>query len=76
MIRTQISFDSELYRRAQRLAKQRHVSLAELCRRGLREEIARETDDLPWMRFAGAFASDDAGASASVDDVVYGRAEP
>ena len=76
MIRTQISFDRELYRRARKLAKGRKISLAELCRRGLRDQLARAAGDLPWMRFAGMYASGDERASVSVDEVVYGRPEP
>ena len=76
MIRTQIFFERSLYRRAQSAAKLGRVSLAELCRRGLRAELAREGGDQPWMRFAGMFASGDAEASRSIDDVVYGRTEP
>jgi len=33
MVRTQISFDAGLYRDAQRAAKKKGISLAELCRR-------------------------------------------
>lgn len=76
MIRTQISFERDLYRRAQKLARQKHISLAELCRRGVRGEVAREESSMPWMRFAGVVASGDPRASRSVDDVVYGREEP
>jgi hypothetical protein len=81
MIRTQISFETEEYEKARKLAERRGVSLAELCRRGLREAVAREKDasgdpSKPWMRHAGVLASGDDRASESVDAVVYGRAEP
>jgi hypothetical protein len=76
MVRTQISFDEELYRRAQAIARRRGVSLAELCRQGLAEVLAREPSRLPWMRHAGALASGDEHASENVDEVVYGREEP
>ena len=76
MVRTQISFDEELYRRAKRIARRRGVSLAELCRQGLTEVLAREPSSMPWMRHAGALASGDDHASDSVDAIVYGRAEP
>jgi hypothetical protein len=80
MVRTQISFEPEEYERAQRLAADRGMSLAELCRRGLREALDRESvagrGRKPWMRYAGTLASDDESASESVDRVVYGRLEP
>lgn len=75
MIRTQISFDEELFARAKDVARRRGVSLSELCRRGLSELLAKEPSDKPWLAFAGRFEgrSDD---SSSVDDVVYGRERP
>ncbi len=81
MVRTQISFVAEEYASARRLAKRRGVSLAELCRRGLREAVLREKQTAgvaskPWMRHAGALASGDSRASESVDSVVYGRVAP
>lgn len=75
MIRTQISVDSELYERARQVAKRKGISLAELCRRGLEEIVAREPSDKPWMAFSGLFEGDD-GGSESVDEVVYGREAP
>jgi hypothetical protein len=78
MIRTQISFEEELYREAKRAAKAQKVSLSELCRRGLRQVLGREARDdknAPWMRFAGVVDAGP-GASESVDEVVYGRDEP
>jgi hypothetical protein len=75
MIRTQISVDEALYRRAKLAARRRGISLAELCRRGLAETIAKEPSDKPWMAYAGIFSgSPDDGES--VDEVVYGREEP
>jgi hypothetical protein len=81
MMRTQISFEQEEYNRARRVAERRGLSLAELCRRGLREAVAREeasagSSRKRWMRHAGALASGDAQASESVDRVVYDRVEP
>jgi len=75
MIRTQISVDSDLYRRAKVVAKRRGISLAELCRRSLEQAVADEPSDKPWMKFAGVVegSSDD---STSVDQVVYGRETP
>jgi hypothetical protein len=82
MIRTQISFERDEYEKARRVAERRGVSLAELCRRGLRDAVAREksvsggSTQQPWMRHAGALASGDARSSESFDAVLYGRAEP
>lgn len=80
MLRTQISFDPDEYEAARRIAARRGLSLAELCRRGLREALAKEKAahgrGQPWMRHAGTLASGDERASESIDSVVYGRAEP
>lgn len=75
MIRTQISVDEQLYDRAKAFAKRHGISLAELCRRGLEELLAREPSRKPWMAHAGIFdgGEDD---SSTVDDVVYGRESP
>lgn len=76
MIRTQISFDRDLYAEAKRVAKQRGVSLAELCREGLRGLMGREPTQAPWMKYVGMFTSDDDRTSETIDDVVYGRERP
>jgi hypothetical protein len=75
MVRTQISVDEALYRRAKLVARRRGISLAELCRRSLEETVAREPSEKPWMAYAGSVegSPDD---SESVDDVVYGREAP
>jgi hypothetical protein len=75
MIRTQISVDEQLYRRAKVVARQRGISLAELCRRSLEEMVAKEPSDKPWMVYAGIFEGGESD-SESVDDVVYGREAP
>lgn len=75
MIRTQISVDADLYARAKLVARRMGISLAELCRRGLEESVARQPSDKPWMVFAGRIEGR-AQDSATVDEVVYGRAEP
>lgn len=75
MVRTQISLDEELYRRAKQLARREGISFAELCRRGLQEVVGRAPSDKPWMASAGIFEGH-AGDSASVDEVVYGRERP
>ena len=76
MVRTQISFDPELYDQAMRMAKQRGVSLAELCRLGLRTVLGRELSQAPWMKYVGMFTSDDDRTSETIDKVVYGRERP
>jgi hypothetical protein len=75
MIRTQISVDEELYKRAKVVARRKSVSLAELCRRSLEEVVSREPTDKPWMAFAG-MVDGTASDSESVDEVVYGREKP
>jgi len=75
MVRTQISVDEQLYRRAKIVAKRKGISLAELCRRGLEEVVAKEPSDKPWMAFAG-IVEGSLSDSESVDDVVYGREAP
>jgi ADP-ribose pyrophosphatase YjhB (NUDIX family) len=77
MIRTQISLDEDAYREAREEAKQQGISLAEFLRRLVAAGIRhRRTGERPWMRHAGALASGDPDASASVDEVVYGRPRP
>ncbi len=77
MIRTQISLGEPEYREAKREARRQGVSLAELFRRALAGALApARKKDKPWMRHAGALASGDPNASASVDAVVYGRGRP
>jgi len=75
MIRTQISFDEDLYRRAKAAARRKGVSLSELCRRGLAALLAKEPSGKPWMAYAGLLEGrrDDSG---TIDSVVYGREGP
>jgi hypothetical protein len=75
MIRTQISFDADVYQRAQATAERQGISLAELCRRAVAEVIARESPGQPWMSFAGIFDGTE-NDSESVDSVVYDREAP
>ena len=75
MIRTQISFDEASYARAKAVAKKWHISVAELCRRGVEMILSREPSDKPWMTFAGALEGKE-GDSVSVDSVVYDREYP
>ncbi len=75
MIRTQISVDENLYKRARAVARRMGISLAELCRRSLEEVVAREPSDKPWMTFAGIHEGEEADSS-TVDQIVYGREHP
>ncbi|MDE0628465.1 MAG: ribbon-helix-helix domain-containing protein [Bryobacterales bacterium] len=72
MVRTQISVDRELYERAKSMAKRLGISLAELCRRSLRETVASEPVDKPWMAYAGILDGEP-DDSKTVDEVVYRR---
>jgi hypothetical protein len=75
MIRTQISVDEDLYRRAKLVARRSGISLAELCRRSLEAIVAKEPSGKPWMAFAGIVEGAPCD-SESVDEVLYGREAP
>lgn len=68
MIRTSISLDQELYSRAKSMARRQGISLAELCRRSLRETVSKEQVDRPWMACAGVLEGEPHD-SETVDDV-------
>jgi hypothetical protein len=53
MVRTQISIDAEVYKRAKMLARGQGISFAEFCRRSLEIAVAAQSTGKPWMRFAG-----------------------
>ncbi|MFN2421001.1 MAG: ribbon-helix-helix protein, CopG family [Gemmatimonadota bacterium] len=76
MIRTQISLDPDLYRRARREAKRRGISFAEFVRRALAHVLTTRPTDRPWMSLAGSIEDGGPDASRSVDAVVYGRPRP
>jgi hypothetical protein len=77
MIRTQISLDERAYRAAKTEARREGISLAEFLRRAVAAALkGRGSPGRPWMRHAGALASGDPDASASVNEVVYGRPRP
>jgi hypothetical protein len=76
MLRTQISLDRAMYRRAKAEAARQGVSLAELMRRALAAQLGSVEPERPWMRYAGVVASGDEAASRTVDEVVYGRGRP
>ena len=77
MIRTQVSLDERAYREAKAEARREGISLAEFLRRAVAAVLSRRVQaERPWMRHAGALSSGDPHASASVNDVVYGRPRP
>ena len=76
MIRTQISLDANVYRRAQAEARLLGISVAELVRRALVRSLGEQPSpgEKPWMRFSGAISGGpDESANERVDEVVYGR---
>jgi hypothetical protein len=77
MIRTQISLDERAYREAKAEARREGISLAEFLRRAVAAVLSRRIPaEQHWMRHAGSLSSGDPNASASVNDVVYGRPRP
>lgn len=72
MIRTQISLSQDDYAAAKREAARLGISLAELLRRSLRAALP-ESDDKPWMQYAGMVESGEPDSSRNIDDVVYGH---
>ena len=72
MIRTQISVDEHVYKRAKDMASRRGISLAELVRRSLAETLSREDAGRPWMAYVGTMGGEPED-SCTVDDVLYGR---
>jgi lambda repressor-like predicted transcriptional regulator len=76
MMRTQISLEKEMYRRAQAEARKQGISLAELVRRALASVLApTRASDRPWMKWSGAIRGGDARSSDPdrIDAVVYGQ---
>lgn len=77
MIRTQISFERDLYQQAQREAARLGISLAELCRRSLRRGLGMKgtRQNSPWLRYTGSISGGrvDESSKANIDSVVYGE---
>ena len=71
MIRTQISLDRKEYALAKKQAKALGVSVAELVRRALRQNLP-PAGNAPWMRYIGFVESGDPQSSHSIDEIVYG----
>ena len=72
MIRTQISLDKREYLLAKKQAAKLGISVAELVRRGIREQLPPNRK-APWMRYAGMVESGNSRSSQSIDEIVYGR---
>ena len=81
MTRTQISFDTALYKAAQAEARRRGISLAELCRQALRSALEADapaqasTAGKPWMKYSGAIVGQaHESDNQNIDATVYGAA--
>lgn len=72
MIPIRISLDRDLFEHADRVSRRQGVSLAEFCRRTLRDALARYPKDKPWMAYVGSLEGR-ANDSGNVDEVVYGH---
>ncbi|MYA63952.1 MAG: hypothetical protein F4139_06285 [Gemmatimonadetes bacterium] len=72
MIPLRISLDRDLYEQADRVSRRQGVSLADFCRRTLREALAGYPEDKPWMAYVGSLEGR-ANDSRTVDAVVYGH---
>lgn len=77
MIRTQVSFEPELYREAQQEAARLGISLAEFCRRALKRALGAQSPDpkKPWLKYSGAISGgrSDESSKANIDGAVYGE---
>lgn len=76
MMRTQVSLDEKMYRRAQAAARKQGISLAEFVRRALGSVLKPEKIPArPWSRWTGSIRGGGPHASDpdELDRVVYGR---
>jgi len=76
MIRTQVSFDKDMYRQAQAEARKQGISLAELVRRAVAGVLTGgRAPARPWMKWSGSVRGGDSKSSDpdQIDSVVYGR---
>ena len=71
MIRTQVSLDKTEYALAKQQARALGISVAELVRRALRQQLPIDTR-APWMRYIGFVESGDPHSSQTIDEIVYG----
>jgi len=72
MIRTQISLNKEEYVLAKKEAKALGISVAELVRRAVRQNLPVR-GEAPWMRYIGLVESGDPNSSSTIDEIVYGH---
>ncbi len=71
MIRTQISLDRTEYDLAKAQAAALGISIAELIRRAVREQLPVPGEGA-WMKYAGFVETGDPHSSQSIDELVYG----
>ena len=71
MIRTQISLDKNEYDLARAQAAALGISIAELIRRAVREQLPVPHEGA-WMKYAGFVESGNPDSSQSIDELVYG----
>jgi hypothetical protein len=71
MIRTQISLDRTEYDLAKAQAAALGISVAELIRRAVREQLPVPGEGA-WMKYAGFVETGDPRSSRSIDELVYG----
>jgi hypothetical protein len=71
MIRAQVSLDATEYSFAQKQAKAMGISVAELFRRAIRDQLPLSGSS-PWMRYASLVETGDPRSSESIDEFVYG----
>ena len=80
MIRTQVSFEPELYEEAQREAARLGISVAEFCRRALRRALGGGSANpkKPWLKYSGAISGGrtDESSKTNIDGAVYGEKAP
>jgi Ribbon-helix-helix protein, copG family len=76
MVRTQVSLDANVYRRAQAESRRLGISLAEFVRRALDRALGEQAPprEKPWMRFSGSISGRiDESENELIDAMVYGR---
>jgi hypothetical protein len=71
VIRTQISLDRDEYDLAKLQAAALGISLAEMIRRAVREQLPIPGEGA-WMKYAGFAETGDPHSSQSIDELVYG----
>ena len=72
MIRTQISLDQKEYDLAKTQAAALGISVAELIRRAVREQLPVQGQGA-WMKYAGFVVTGNPSSSRTIDEIVYGQ---